>query len=74
MAQSGCSSSAAKADPHLSLLHRLHILNPSQELDHATALSCLSLTDLGNGFTEIQPHQIKEVLFSCTASLKELAV
>lgn len=32
VAQSGCGSSAAKADPHLSLLHRLHILNPSQEL------------------------------------------
>lgn len=42
--------------------------------DWATALSSLSQTDLGNGFTEIQPRQIKEVLFRCTASLKELAV
>ena len=42
--------------------------------DCATTLSSLSQTDLGNWFTEIQPHQIKGVLFSSAASLKERAV
>lgn len=41
--------------------------------DCADTLSSWPHADLGNRFTEIQPHQIREVLSSCTASLKELA-